>query len=42
MLGSDSSKSLEEPFLEGKVFDALSGLSEDRAPCLDGCVMTFW
>ena len=42
MLGSDSSKSLEEPFLEGKVFDALFNLSEDKAPCLDGFVMTFW
>ena len=42
VLGSDSSRSLDEPFSKEEVFNALSSLGGDRALDLDGFVMAFW
>ncbi|RVW86868.1 hypothetical protein CK203_036049 [Vitis vinifera] len=41
VLGSDGSRSLEEPFSE-EAFYALSSLYRDKAPGLNGFTMTFW
>ena len=41
VLGLEMARSLEEPFLEKEVFEALYSLSGDKAPGLDGFTMTF-
>ena len=42
ILGRDNSRSLEEPFSEEEVFDALNSLCGDKAPGLDVFTMVFW
>ena len=42
MLGEERSRSLEEPFSEEEVFEALSSLSGDKVPGPDNITMAFW
>ncbi|RVW90151.1 Transposon TX1 uncharacterized 149 kDa protein [Vitis vinifera] len=42
VLGSERAKSLEEPFSEKEVFEALHSLSGDKVPGPDGFTMAFW
>ena len=42
VLGSERATSLEEPFSEKEVFEALCNLSGDKVPGPDGFTMTFW
>ena len=41
VLGLEMARSLEEPFLEKEVFEALYSLSGDKTPGLDGFTMAF-
>ena len=42
VLGTERAKSLEEPFSEKEVFEALCSLFGDKAPGLNGFSMAFW
>ena len=41
-MGSERAKSLEEPFSEKEVVEALHSLSGDKVPGPDGFTMAFW
>ncbi|RVW17754.1 Transposon TX1 uncharacterized 149 kDa protein [Vitis vinifera] len=42
VLGTERSRSLEVPFSEEEVFEALCNLFDDKTPCPDDFTMTFW
>ena len=42
VMGTKRSRSLEVPFLEEEVFEALCSLSNDKTSSIDGFTMAFW